>query len=144
MIPESTIELPELVVSCTLDDDTVAVGGRLHGTARLTNRGPERMTFVAGPALGGIVDRSRSSLLGDVVGWITPAGVEVDLARGGESELNLVIGTTPRDPDGAVLPGRYATVVRVPVTFLDHDGTPAAHHLLVRGGPSVTVVAHAD
>ena len=79
-VPESTIDIPDLIVSVELDDDTVSAGDNLHGVAKLSNHGRERIAFVTGPVLGGIAlstalaspgtlpARSRPSALWSILG----------------------------------------------------------------------------
>ena len=140
-IPESTIDMPELAVSIELDEDSVTAGSNLHGVARLSNHGSGRVAFVTGAMLGGIRPEHSRYVAGDFAGWVAPAGIVVDLAPGGTRELHVLVGTKPCGPDGVVPPGRYETVIRIPITFHDEDGHPSAHHLLVRPGPWVTVRA---
>jgi hypothetical protein len=65
----------------------------------------------------------------------------VDLGAGETRELHVLVGTRSCGPDTVVPPGRYETVIRIPITFQDQDGTPSAHQLLVRPGPLITIRA---
>ena len=139
-VPESTIDIPDLIVSVELDDDTVSAGDNLHGVAKLSNHGRERIAFVTGPVLGGI-RTEHGYLAGDFAGPIAPVGIVVNLGAGETRELHVLVGTRSCGPDTVVPPGRYETVIRIPITFQDQDGTPSAHQLLVRPGPLITIRA---
>ena len=140
-VPESTIDVPDLIVSVELDDDTVSAGDNLHGVAKLSNHGRERIAFATGPVLGGIRTEHGTCLAGDFAGPIAPVGIVVDLGAGETRGLHVLVGTRSCGPDTVVPPGRYETVIRIPVTFHDQDGRPSAHHLLVRPGPLITIRA---
>jgi hypothetical protein len=140
-VPESTIDIPDLIVSVELDDDTVSAGDNLHGVAQLSNKGRGRIAFVTGPVLGGIRTEHGTCLAGDFASPIAPAGIVVDLGAGETRELHVLVGTRSCGPDTVVPPGRYETVIRIPITFQDQDGTLPAHQLLVRPGPLITIRA---
>jgi hypothetical protein len=140
-VPESTIDLPELAVSVELDHDTVIAGSDLHGTVHLSNHGRGRLVFVTGPVLGGIRPEDGTFLAGDFVGWVAPVGIVVDIGAGETRELDVIVGTTSCGPDAVVPPGRYETVIRIPITFNERDGRISARHLLVPPGPWITVRA---
>jgi hypothetical protein len=140
-VPESTIDIPDLIVSVELDDDTVSAGNNLHGVAHLSNHGRGRIAFVTGPVLGGIRTEHGTYLAGDFAGWIAPVGIVVELGAGETRELHVLVGTRSCGADTVVPPGRYKTVIRIPITFQDQDGPPSADHLLVRPGPLITIRA---
>ena len=140
-VPESTIDIPDLIVSVELDDDTVSAGGNLHGMAHLSNHGRGRIAFLTGGVLGGIRTEHGTCLAGDFAGPIAPVGIVVNLGAGETRELHVLVGTRSCGPDTVVPPGRYETVIRIPITFQDQDGTPSAHQLLVRPGPLITIRA---
>ena len=140
-VPESTIDIPDLIVSVELDDDTVSAGDNLHGVAHLSNHGRGRIAFLTGGVLGGIRTEHGTCLAGDFAGPIAPAGIVVELGAGETRELHVLVGTRSCGPDTVVPPGRYKTVIRIPITFQDQDGTPSANQLLVRPGPLITIRA---
>ena len=133
--------MPDLIVSVELEDDTVGAGDNLHGVAQLSNHGRGRIAFVTGPLLGGICTEHGTYLAGDFAGPIAPAGIVVELGAGETRELHVLVGTRSCGPDTVVPPGRYKTVIRIPITFQDQDGTPSANQLLVRPGPLITIRA---
>jgi len=140
-VPESTIDMPDLIVSVELDYDTVSAGDNLHGVAQLSNKGRGRIAFVTGPVLGGIRTEHGTCLAGDFAGWIAPVGIVVELGAGETRGLHVLVGTRSCGPDTVVPPGCYETVLRIPITFQDQDGRPLSHHLLVRPGPLITIRA---
>ena len=128
-------------MSVELDDDTISAGGNLQGVAHLSYHGQGRIAFLTGGVLGGIRTEHGTCLAGDFAGPIAPVGIVVDLAAGETRELHGLVGTRSCGPDTVVPPGRYETVIRIPITFQDQDGRPSAHHLLVRPGPLITIRA---
>ncbi|MGP8180586.1 MAG: hypothetical protein ACLP1E_07405 [Acidimicrobiales bacterium] len=139
-VPESTIDMPDLIVSVELDNDSVSDGEDLHGVAHLSNHGLRQLAFVTGAVLGGI-RTEHGYLAGDFAGPIAPVGIVVDLGAGETRELHVLVGTGSCGPDTVVPPGRYETVIRIPITFQDQNGILSAHHLLVRPGPLITIRA---
>lgn len=125
-VPESTIDIPDLIVSVELDDDTISAGGNLHGVAQLSNHGQGRIVFLTGGVLGGIRTEHGTCLAGGFAGPIAPAGIVVDLGAGETRELHVLVGTRSCGPDTVVPPGRYETVIRIPITFQEQDGAPSA------------------
>jgi hypothetical protein len=146
-VPASTVDFPQIAISFDVGPGVVTAGDDLHGQARLTNLGADPIRFLTSPTLvAGVRRPGDDYMAGQFRGWITAAGVLVDLAEGRSRELHLIIGTAScqRDSSKAISPGTYEIVAALGVDFRGPDGAPTGHQVLVRFGPSITVTASAE
>jgi hypothetical protein len=142
-LASSTIDLPGLQITFDPDSDTVAAGEDLHGSARLTNLGADRIAFFTGGVLtAGVRRHGDDHLAGGFTGALAAGSIKVDLASGESRDLHLIVRTTSCLPDCsyAVPPGSYEILARLSLHLPGLDGGAGGHRLLVRRGPSITVI----
>jgi len=122
------VDLAQLGISFDVGLGVVTAGDDLHGTARLTNRGADPIRFLTSPTVTAGVRRcGDDAMAGRFTGWLTAAGILVDLREHESRELHLIFGTASCLPDSpaAIPPGTYEVVATLCVDVVGLDGSMA-------------------
>lgn len=140
-LPISGVDLPQLAVELHLDSAAVAAGDDLRGTAALTNRGQDRLSFLTGLMTGGVRHPGDDKPAGSFIGAVATVGLNVDLRHGQSRDVPVVIGTASCLPDRSyVVPaGAYEVVAALSVSHLHDHGRPTGRQCFVVIGPTIEV-----
>jgi hypothetical protein len=140
-LPTSTVTVPGLELTVTVNAARVAPGDDFEGSVVFSNRGSQRVAGMTGLLTGGVRAEGDDRMAGDFAGAIALVGRTVELGPGEEMELPLTVGMASLLPDVSyvVPPGRYEVISAVP--FHQPDTRPTPQPVLVARGAWVTVDA---
>jgi hypothetical protein len=140
-LPTSTVTVPGLELTVSVDVARVAPGDDFEGSVLFSNRGAQRVAGMTGLLTGGVRADGEDRMTGDFDGAIALVGYPVDLEPGASMELPVKVGTASVLPDASyVVPtGRYEVISAVPFHQLDRPQAPRP--VLVARGAWVTVDA---
>lgn len=131
----------DIAAELHLDSAIVAAGDDLPGTATLTNRVQDRLSFVTGLMAGGVRHPGDDKLTGAFTGAVAAVGLNVDLRHGQSKDVPVVIGTSSCLPDRSyVVPaGAYEVVAVLSINCLDDHGRATGRRCFVVIGPTIEV-----
>ena len=140
-LPTSTVVVPDLQLTVTVDAAHVAQGKDFDGQVVFSNRGSQRITGMSGMLTGGLRAEGDDHMAGNFTGGTFLVGMLVELDPAASMNLPIKVGTASCLPDTSytVPPGRYEVVAAVP--FRQPDTSATQQPMVVARGAWVTVDA---